>query len=99
MNLADELREAAPEVLASLLAPLLTATAVALAAVLTRPPTEEAREDELLDIKAARVLLGNVSTDFLYRSPQLKNVRLKLGSRVFFSRRKIQAFIERRAGR
>jgi hypothetical protein len=103
MNLADlpeELAKAAPEALAGLLGPLLTACAMAIAAALTasRPPAEEVADD-LLDVQAARQLLGHVSSDFLYRSPQLKEARVRIGGRVLFSRRRIQTLIARRAGR
>jgi hypothetical protein len=57
----------------------------------------EPAEDRLLDVDQAAAVLG-ISTDMLYGSPALKTLRVKVGGRVLFSARRLQAYIARRAG-
>src|SRR5262245_11196938 len=54
-------------------------------------------EDRLLDVDQAAEVLG-VSRDMLYHSPTLKALRVRVGGRVLFSSRRVQAYISRRAG-
>ncbi len=61
------------------------------------PGAEE--PDRLLNVKEASALLGGISADSLYRSPIFKPTRVALGGRMMFSRKAIQALIERRRGR
>ena len=58
-------------------------------------PTEP---DRLLAVEEAARLLS-VSPDFLYSSPVVKSLRVRVGGCVRFSHRRIQAYIGRHAGR
>jgi predicted DNA-binding transcriptional regulator AlpA len=57
-------------------------------------PTEP---DRLLAVEEAARLLS-VSPDFLYSSPAVKPLRVRIGGCVRFSHRRIQAYISRHAG-
>jgi hypothetical protein len=54
--------------------------------------------DRLLTVEEA-VRLLSVSPDFLYSSPAVKSLRVRIGGCVRFSHRRIQAYISRHAGR
>lgn len=58
-------------------------------------PTEP---DRLLAVEEAARLLS-VSPDFLYSSPAVKPLRVRVGGCVRFSHQRIQAYISRHAGR
>jgi hypothetical protein len=73
---------------------------VALAARMAMSPAGKAEPpDHLVDADEARRLLGNISLDHLYQSPDLRPIRVRVGRRVLFSHAAIQKMIERRAGR
>jgi predicted DNA-binding transcriptional regulator AlpA len=76
----------------------LTLLAAALASCMPQGYREPLEPDRLMAASEAASMLG-VSRDTLYRSPALKPLRVKVGSRVLFSYRQAQAFIHRRAGR
>ena len=97
----ERIAELAPAALPAILAQL-TAVASAVAAKLpTGPVADGALEasDRLMDVKEAAAMLGAVSEDFLYRSPDVQGLRIRLGGRVLFSYRKTQALIARRLSR
>ena len=87
---------------ARMILPQLTALASAVAAKLPVAPEAGAAlegPDRLMDVKEAAAMLGGVSEDFLYRSPAVRGLRVRIGGRVMFSYCKVQAFIARRLGR
>jgi hypothetical protein len=86
-----------PAVLAELSA-LLAAVAARLAQQGRAPVEPGSIGDRLLDVDQAAALLG-ISKDFAYSSPTLKSLRVKVGSRVLFSHRRQQNYIDRQAGR
>jgi predicted DNA-binding transcriptional regulator AlpA len=77
-----------------------SAVVAAIAARLAQAPAQapELADDRLLDVDQAAQVLG-VSRDVMYGSKALRPLRVKIGGRVLFSSRGIQAWITRHAGR
>jgi hypothetical protein len=97
---AEEIQELPASTLPALLVQL-AAVQMAIAARLAEAGVvrhQAPADDRLLDVEEAAQVLG-LSKDFLYSSPTLKSLRVKVGSRVLFSSRRLQHYIERQAGR
>jgi hypothetical protein len=69
----------------------------AIAALLAKPHSNGASDDELVDASEAAELLG-MSESYLYHTKKLP-FRVKVGRRQMFSRNGIQKFIAKNAGK
>lgn len=91
-----------PEALPAILIQLASLQSAIAARVASGVPTAaldtSGDSDKLVDVEEASRLLG-VSHDFLYGSAAVKSLRVRVGSRVLFSHRRIQDYIRRHAGR
>jgi hypothetical protein len=97
----ERVQEVPPEALPSILlelAAIHSALAARIVGSSRMTPQDTSTDlDRLVDVTKASEMLG-VSADFLYTSPAVRSLRVRVGSRVMFSQRKIQDYIRRRAG-
>ena len=94
----ERVAELAPEAIPPLLVELAGLHTALAARLATAATAESPAPDRLLPVDDAAALLS-VSSDFLYRSPAAKALRVRVGGRVLFSSVAIQQYIRRRTGR